>query len=58
MDIQKGNAGENTKNFLRKISKMTEMVVYRKKHKKVYDISNNFHGGLYLYLSKARNEKV
>lgn len=49
MDIQKGNAGENTKNFLRKISKMTEMVVYRKKHKKVYDISNNFRGGLYLY---------
>ena len=32
------------------------MVVYRKKHKKVYDISNNFHGGLYLYLSKAREE--
>jgi len=34
------------------------MVVYRNKHKKVYSISNNFHGGLYLYLSKARNEKV
>jgi len=34
------------------------MVVYKNKRKKLYNILNNFHGGLYLYLSKARNEKV
>jgi len=26
------------------------MVVYKNKRKKLYNILNNFHGGLYLYL--------
>ena len=33
------------------------MVVYKNKRKKLYNISNNFHGGLYLYLSKERMRK-
>ncbi len=33
------------------------MVVYKNKHKKVYSISNNFHGGLYLRFEESEVEQ-
>ena len=36
--------------------KQKEIEVYKNKHKKVYNISNNFHGGLYQYLESEVEE--
>ncbi len=32
------------------------MVVYKNKHKKLYNILNNFHGGLYLSFEESEVE--